>query len=104
MEQSSGIDTEEMCLIIRMAKDILPDDIAVQIPPILPMRSALSPAGWTTLGNLSGHYRLRQPRAPMAGTGRPEGDCRGFEPEGTSLHISTIYRESMVPSPFGTPY
>ena len=53
MEQSSGIDPEEMCLIIRMAKDILPDDIAVQIPPNLADAKRLIPCGVDDLGGIS---------------------------------------------------
>jgi FO synthase subunit 1 len=53
MEQSESIDPEEMCLIIRMAKDILPADIAVQIPPNLADAQNLIPCGVDDLGGIS---------------------------------------------------
>ncbi|MDD1708793.1 MAG: 7,8-didemethyl-8-hydroxy-5-deazariboflavin synthase subunit CofG [Methanoregulaceae archaeon] len=53
MEKSTGIDPEEMCLIIRMAKDILPADIAVQIPPNLADAKNLIPCGVDDLGGIS---------------------------------------------------
>jgi FO synthase subunit 1 len=53
MEQSESIDPEEMCLIIRMAKDILPADIAVQIPPNLADAQNLIPCGVDDFGGIS---------------------------------------------------
>jgi FO synthase subunit 1 len=53
MEMREGIDPEEMCLIIRMAKDILPADIAVQIPPNLADAKNLIPCGVDDLGGIS---------------------------------------------------
>jgi len=53
MEQSKSIDPEEMCLVISMAKDILPADIAVQIPPNLTDAKNLIPCGVDDLGGIS---------------------------------------------------
>jgi FO synthase subunit 1 len=53
MELSHGIDPEEMCLVIRMAKDILPSDIAVQIPPNLADAKRLISCGVDDLGGIS---------------------------------------------------
>lgn len=53
MERSHGIDPEEMCLVIRLAKDILPADIAVQIPPNLADAKRLIPCGVDDLGGIS---------------------------------------------------
>jgi FO synthase subunit 1 len=53
MEQTAGIDQEEMCLIIRMAKDILPADISVQIPPNLADAKTLIQCGVDDLGGVS---------------------------------------------------
>ncbi len=53
MEKSGSIDPEEMCLVIRMAKDILPSDIAVQIPPNLADAESLIPCGVEDLGGIS---------------------------------------------------
>jgi FO synthase subunit 1 len=48
-----GVDSDEMCTIIRMAKDLLPDDIAVQIPPNLADAAALIRCGVDDLGGIS---------------------------------------------------
>jgi len=53
MERSNSIDPEEMCLVIRMAKDILPADIAVQIPPNLADSRILIRCGVDDLGGIS---------------------------------------------------
>ena len=53
MERSSSIDPEEMCLVIRMAKDILPSSIAVQIPPNLADARHLIRCGVDDLGGIS---------------------------------------------------
>ena len=48
-----SIDPREMCLVIRMARDILPDDIAVQIPPNLADAHKLISCGVDDLGGVS---------------------------------------------------
>jgi len=53
MERSSSIGPEEMCLVIRMAKDILPSSIAVQIPPNLADAQHLIRCGVDDLGGIS---------------------------------------------------
>jgi FO synthase subunit 1 len=47
------IDTDEMCTVIRMAKDILPDDIAVQVAPNLADVRELLRCGADDLGGIS---------------------------------------------------
>ena len=47
------IDTDEMCTVIRMAKDILPDDIAVQVAPNLADVRELVRCGADDLGGIS---------------------------------------------------
>jgi 7,8-didemethyl-8-hydroxy-5-deazariboflavin synthase len=48
-----GPTTDEICATIRMARDILPCDIAIQIPPNLIDASALIPCGVDDLGGIS---------------------------------------------------
>jgi FO synthase subunit 1 len=45
--------TDEICMTIRMARDILPDDIAIQIPPNLTDASLLIGCGVDDLGGVS---------------------------------------------------
>jgi FO synthase subunit 1 len=47
------VDTDEMCTIIRMAKDLLPDDIAVQVAPNLADVRELVRCGADDLGGIS---------------------------------------------------
>lgn len=49
----SPVDPEEICLTIRMARDILPDDVAIQIPPNLADASSLILCGVDDLGGVS---------------------------------------------------
>jgi len=53
MARYSPVDPEEICLTIRMARDILPDDIAIQIPPNLADASTLIRCGVDDLGGVS---------------------------------------------------
>jgi FO synthase subunit 1 len=46
-------DPEEICVVIRMAKEILPDDIAVQVPPNLVNAGDLIRCGVDDLGGVS---------------------------------------------------
>jgi FO synthase subunit 1 len=48
-----GVSAEEMCLTLRLARDILPAEIAVQIPPNLADAAALIPCGVDDLGGVS---------------------------------------------------
>lgn len=48
-----GIGTNEMCTVIMMAKDILPAEIAIQIPPNLADARQLIPCGVDDLGGIS---------------------------------------------------
>lgn len=53
MSGCAPVDTEEICLTIRLAKDILPGDVAIQIPPNLADASTLIPCGVDDLGGIS---------------------------------------------------
>jgi FO synthase subunit 1 len=53
MEHANVPGTEEMCAVIRQAREILPDDIAVQIPPNLADASRLIDCGVDDLGGVS---------------------------------------------------
>jgi FO synthase subunit 1 len=53
MASGKGVDTDEMCTVIMLAKDILPNDIAVQIPPNLADARQLIPCGVDDLGGIS---------------------------------------------------
>ena len=53
MAGCSPVDPEEICLTIRMARDILPDDVAIQIPPNLADAASLIPCGVDDLGGVS---------------------------------------------------
>ena len=48
-----GVSTEEMCVTICLARDILPPDVAVQIPPNLADAASLIPCGVDDLGGVS---------------------------------------------------
>jgi FO synthase subunit 1 len=53
MAAYSGVDSDELCTVIRMAKDILPPDIAVQIAPNLADARDLIRCGVDDLGGIS---------------------------------------------------
>jgi FO synthase subunit 1 len=53
MARWPGVSTEEMCITIRIARDILPPEVAVQIPPNLADAPALIPCGVDDLGGIS---------------------------------------------------
>ena len=53
MAGCSSVDSEEICLTIRMAKDILPDEVAIQIPPNLANAGTLIACGVDDLGGVS---------------------------------------------------
>ena len=53
MAAARGIDPGEMCRVIRLAREILPADIAVQIPPNLADAHRLIPCGVDDLGGVS---------------------------------------------------
>jgi FO synthase subunit 1 len=48
-----GVDPDEMCTVIRMAKDLLPEDIAIQIPPNLADVRDLIRCGVDDFGGIS---------------------------------------------------
>lgn len=53
MAGAATVSSEEICLTIRMAKDLLPPDIAIQIPPNLADASELIECGVDDLGGIS---------------------------------------------------
>jgi FO synthase subunit 1 len=53
MENVPPVSSEEICLTIKMANDILPDDIAIQIPPNLADARMLIECGVDDLGGVS---------------------------------------------------
>lgn len=53
MAGAAAVSSDEICLTIRMAKDILPPGIAIQIPPNLADASALIECGVDDLGGIS---------------------------------------------------
>lgn len=53
MSGFKDIGSDEMCTVIRMAKDILPEDIAIQIPPNLADARDLIRCGVDDLGGIS---------------------------------------------------
>jgi len=53
MAGCSPVSPEEICLAIRIARDILPDEVAIQIPPNLADASMLIPCGVDDLGGVS---------------------------------------------------
>ncbi len=48
-----GPATDEICVTIQLARDILPDDVAIQIPPNLIDAAKLIPCGVSDLGGVS---------------------------------------------------
>jgi FO synthase subunit 1 len=53
MARWPGVSTDEMCVTIGLARDILPAEVAVQIPPNLADAAALVPCGADDLGGIS---------------------------------------------------
>lgn len=53
MGDQKPVSSEEICLTIRMAREILPDDIAIQIPPNLADAGRLLSCGVDDLGGVS---------------------------------------------------
>ncbi|MGE5831496.1 MAG: 7,8-didemethyl-8-hydroxy-5-deazariboflavin synthase CofG [Methanomicrobiales archaeon] len=53
MARAPGVSTDEMCLTLRLARDILPAEVAVQIPPNIADAAALIPCGVDDLGGIS---------------------------------------------------
>lgn len=53
MGSTEVISFDEMCIVIRMARDLLPDDIAIQVAPNLSDAAALIPCGVNDLGGIS---------------------------------------------------
>jgi FO synthase subunit 1 len=53
LAQATGPGTDEICVTIQLARDILQDDIAIQIPPNLLDASQLIPCGVNDLGGVS---------------------------------------------------
>jgi len=53
MAGAPGIGFDEMCGVIRMARDILPADVAIQIPPNLADAHRLIPCGVDDFGGIS---------------------------------------------------
>jgi FO synthase subunit 1 len=53
MARWPGVATEEMCITLRLARDILPPEVAIQIPPNLADAATLIPCGVDDLGGVS---------------------------------------------------
>jgi FO synthase subunit 1 len=53
MARWPGVSTDEMCITLRLARDLLPPEVAVQIPPNLADAAALIPCGVDDLGGIS---------------------------------------------------
>jgi 7,8-didemethyl-8-hydroxy-5-deazariboflavin synthase len=53
MSNSRVISFDEMCVVIRIARDILPDDVAIQVAPNLANAASLIPCGVNDLGGIS---------------------------------------------------
>jgi 7,8-didemethyl-8-hydroxy-5-deazariboflavin synthase len=53
LEKATGPGTDEICVTIQLARDILQEDIAIQIPPNLVDASRLIPCGVNDLGGVS---------------------------------------------------
>jgi 7,8-didemethyl-8-hydroxy-5-deazariboflavin synthase len=53
MAGAPGVPVEEICLTLRLARDLLPADVAVQVPPNLADAAALVPCGVDDLGGVS---------------------------------------------------
>jgi len=91
--------TDEICATISLAREILPADVAVQIPPNLVDASCRDRVrGQRPRRNLPADHRLRQPRAPLAADRGTQTDCRGRRTPRTPLHIPAVHREGLVSS------
>ncbi len=53
MGNSQGIRYDEMCAVIRIARDLLPEDVAIQVAPNLADAASLIPCGVNDLGGIS---------------------------------------------------
>lgn len=53
MSNRPGISFDEMCVVIRIARDFLPDDVAIQVAPNLANAASLIPCGVNDLGGIS---------------------------------------------------
>jgi len=53
MGNRPGIGFDEMCVVIRVARDFLPDDVAIQVAPNLADAASLIPCGVNDLGGIS---------------------------------------------------
>jgi FO synthase subunit 1 len=53
MADAKGVDPDEICTVIMMAKEILPEEISIQIPPNLADARKLIPCGVDDLGGVS---------------------------------------------------
>jgi FO synthase subunit 1 len=53
MAGTPEVDTDEFCTVIRMARDILPEDVSIQIAPNLADARSLIPCGVNDLGGIS---------------------------------------------------
>ena len=105
MEKSQLIDFDEMCIVIQMARDLLPDDVAVQVAPNLADAASLIPCGVNDLGGISpltidyvnpGHPWPEEESAPAF--------CRKSYSQGTFVHLPPVYRERLVFNRIGTTY
>ena len=84
--------TDEICATIRMARDILPEDIAIQIPPnLIDAASAHILRGGRPRGRLAAHHRLREPGTPVAGDRRTQNHCRRRRTPRAALHLPAVY-------------
>ena len=98
MAQATGPGTDEICVTIRLARDILQDDIAIQIPPNLLDASRLIPCGVDDLGGVSPvTIDYINPEHPWPAIDELEENCRRSGTSRTALHLSTVYRARMVP-------
>ena len=53
MGNRRGISFDEMCTVIRTARDLLPEDVAIQVAPNLADAASLIPCGVNDLGGIS---------------------------------------------------
>jgi len=53
LAQVPGPEIDEVCITIQLARDILPDDVSIQIPPNLIDAASLIPCGVSDLGGVS---------------------------------------------------
>ncbi len=87
-----------------MAKQILPDDIAVQIPPNLADAGRLIRCGVDDLGGVSPLTIDYVNPSTHGRRSMNSGRCRKRRIKGEALYISTIHPEAVVPGATGTPY